>query len=304
MWGSKDEFMSNLTANDLLKKVRKIEIKTRKLSNQIFAGEYHSAFKGRGMVFSEVREYQYGDDVRNMDWNVTARLRTPYVKVFEEERELTVVLLVDVSRSRLFGTTGANRKDVIAEIAAVLSFSALINNDKVGALFFSDKVEKFIPPKKGRSHLLHIIREIIEFEPTSNGTDISEALRYLTNAIKKKCAAFLLSDMLDVDDDGNPRYEEALKVAVNRHDLSVIEVYDPRERSLPSVGLINIKDSETGEYAWVDTSSKNVRLAYEEWFRNVEHSSNRLFMKYNVDKVAIALDEDYVKGLMMLFKNR
>ena len=214
--------MSNLTANDLLKKVRKIEIKTRKLSHQIFAGEYHSAFKGRGMVFSEVREYQYGDDVRNMDWNVTARLRAPYVKVFEEERELTVVLLVDVSRSRLFGTTGASRKDVLAEIAAVLSFSALINNDKVGALFFSDKVEKFIPPKKGRSHLLHIIREIIEFEPTTDGTDISEALRYLTNAIKKRCTAFLLSDMLDVDASGNPNYEEALKVAVNRHDLSVI----------------------------------------------------------------------------------
>ena len=296
--------MSNLTANDLLKKVRKIEIKTRTLSHQIFAGEYHSAFKGRGMVFSEVREYQYGDDVRNMDWNVTARLRAPYVKVFEEERELTVVLLVDVSRSRLFGTTGASRKDVIAEIAAVLAFSALINNDKVGALFFSDKVEKFIPPKKGRTHLLHIIREIIEFEPTTDGTNISEALRYLTNAIKKKCAAFLLSDMLDVDQEGNPKYEEALKVAVNRHDLSVIEVYDPRERSLPSVGLINIKDSETGECAWVDTSSKKMRRAYEEWFRNVEQSAGRLFMKYNVDKVSIALGEDYVKGLMMLFKNR
>ena len=296
--------MSELTANDLLKKVRKIEIKTRTLSHQIFAGEYHSAFKGRGMVFSEVREYQYGDDVRNMDWNVTARLRAPYVKVFEEERELTVVLLVDVSRSRLFGTTGASRKDVLAEIAAVLSFSALINNDKVGALFFSDKVEKFIPPKKGRTHLLHIIREIIEFEPTTDGTNISEALRYLTNAIKKKCAAFLLSDMLDVDQDGNPKYEEALKVAVNRHDLSVIEVYDPRERSLPPVGLINVKDSETGECAWVDTWSKKMRRAYEEWFRNVEQSAGRLFMKYNVDKVSIALGEDYVKGLMMLFKNR
>ena len=296
--------MSNLTANDHLKKVRKIEIKTRTLSHQIFAGEYHSAFKGRGMVFSEVREYQYGDDVRNMDWNVTARLRAPYVKVFEEERELTVVLLVDVSRSRLFGTTGASRKDVLAEIAAVLSFSALINNDKVGALFFSDKVEKFIPPKKGRTHLLHIIREIIEFEPTTDGTNISEALRYLTNAIKKKCAAFLLSDMLDVDHEGNPKYEEALKVAVNRHDLSVIEVYDPRERTLPSVGLINIKDSETGECAWVDTSSKKMRQAYEEWFRNVEQSSDRIFMKYNVDKVSIALGEDYVKGLMMLFKKR
>ena len=296
--------MSEMSANDLLKKVRKIEIKTRALSHQIFAGEYHSAFKGRGMAFSEVREYQYGDDVRNMDWNVTVRLRSPYVKVFEEERELTVVLLVDVSRSRLFGTTGSTRKDMLAEIAAVLSFSAIINNDKVGALFFSDKVEKFIPPKKGRTHLLHIIREIIEFEPASDGTDISEALRYLTNAIKKKCAAFLLSDMLDVDQDGNPRYEDALKVAVNRHDLSVIEVYDPRERSLPDVGLVNIKDSETGEYAWVDTSSRKMRTAYEEWFRNVEQTSSRLFMKYNVDKVAISLGEDYVKGLMTLFKNR
>ena len=294
--------MSNLSANDLLKKVRKIEIKTRALSHQIFAGEYHSAFKGRGMAFSEVREYQYGDDVRNMDWNVTARLRAPYVKVFEEEREMTVVLLIDVSRSRLFGTAGASRKDVLAEIAAVLSFSAIINNDKVGALFFSEKVEKFIPPKKGRSHLLHIIREIIEFEPTTDGTDISEALRYLTNAIKKKCTAFLLPDMIDVDKDGSPRYEEALKVAVNRHDLSVIEVYDPRERNIPDVGLIHIKDSESGQDAWVDTSDRKMRLAYEEWFRNVEQTSSRLFMKYNVDKVSIALDEDYVKGLMTLFK--
>ena len=296
--------MSNLTANDLLKKVRKIEIKTRTLSHQIFAGEYHSAFKGRGMVFSEVREYQYGDDVRNMDWNVTARLRAPYVKVFEEERELTVVLLVDVSRSRLFGTVGTSRKDMLAEIAAVLSFSAILNNDKVGALFFSEKVEKFIPPKKGRSHLLHIIREIIEFEPTTDGTDISEALRYLTNAIKKKCTAFLLSDMLDVNGDGSPRYEEALKVAVNRHDLSVIEVYDPRERSIPDVGLIHIKDSETGQAAWVNTSDKKMRKAYEDWFRALEQTADRLFMKYKVDKVSIALNDDYVKGLMTLFKNR
>ena len=296
--------MSNLSANDLLKKVRKIEIKTRALSHQIFAGEYHSAFKGRGMAFSEVREYQYGDDVRNMDWNVTARLRAPYVKVFEEERELTVMLLVDVSRSRLFGTAGSSRKDVLAEIAAVLSFSAIINNDKVGALFFSSKVEKFIPPKKGRTHLLHIIREIIEFEPSEDGTDISGALRYLTNALKKKCAAFLLSDMIDVHPDGTPRYEDALKVAVNRHDLSVIEVYDPRERSLPDVGLINIKDSETGEDAWIDTSSRRMRLAYEEWFRNMEQTASRMFMKYNVDRVSIALDEDYVRGLMSLFKNR
>lgn len=296
--------MNNMSANDLLKKVRKIEIKTRALSHQIFAGEYHSAFKGRGMAFSEVREYQYGDDVRNMDWNVTARLHSPYVKVFEEERELTVVLLVDVSRSRLFGTAGSSRKDVLAEIAAVLSFSAIINNDKVGALFFSEKVEKFIPPKKGRSHLLHIIREIIEFEPTVDGTDISEALRYLTNAIKKKCTAFLLSDMLDVDKEGNPRYEEALKVAVNRHDLSVIEVYDPRERSIPDVGLVHIKDSETGQAAWVNTSDRRMRQAYEEWFRKVEQTSSRLFMKYNVDKVSMAVDEDYVKALMSLFKNR
>ena len=296
--------MDSMSANDLLKKVRKIEIKTRALSHQIFAGEYHSAFKGRGMAFSEVREYQYGDDVRNMDWNVTARLRSPYVKVFEEERELTVVLLVDVSRSRLFGTAGQSRRDVLAEIAAVLSFSASINNDKVGALFFSEKVEKFIPPKKGRSHLLHIIREIIEFQPTVDGTDISEALRYLTNAIKKKCTAFLLSDMIDVNKDGSPRYEDALKVAVNRHDLSVIEVYDPRERSIPDIGLVNIKDSETGQTAWVNTSDKKMRLAYEGWFRNMEQASSKMFMKYNVDKVSIAVDDDYVKGLMTLFKNR
>ena len=211
---------------------------------------------------------------------------------------------MDVSRSRLFGTVGASRKDMLAEIAAVLSFSAIINNDKVGALFFSDKVEKFIPPKKGRSHLLHIIREIIEFEPDTDGTDISEALRYLTNAIKKKCTAFLLSDMLDVNEDGTPRYEEAMKVAVNRHDLSIIEVYDPRERNIPDVGLVHIKDSETGKAAWINTSSKKMRLAYEEWFRNVENTASRLCLKYNIDKVSIALDEDYVKGLMTLFKNR
>ena len=293
-----------MSANDLLKKVRKIEIKTRALSHQIFAGEYHSAFKGRGMAFSEVREYQWGDDVRNMDWNVTARLRSPYIKVFEEERELTVVLLVDVSRSRLFGTVGRSRKDMIAEIAAVLSFSAILNNDKVGALFFSEKVEKYIPPKKGRSHLLHIIREIIEFEPTVDGADISEALRYLTNAIKKKCTAFLLSDMLDVNQDGSPRYEEALKVAAGRHDLSVIEVYDPRERDIPDIGLVHIKDSETGSCAWVNTSSRKMRQAYREWFSNVEQTSSRLFAKHNIDKVSIALDEDYVKGLMDLFSKR
>jgi len=295
---------SDRNATDLLKKVRKIEIKTRSLSHQIFAGEYHSAFKGRGMAFSEVREYQYGDDVRNMDWNVTARMRSPYVKVFEEERELTVVLLIDVSRSRLFGTISKTKQDLIAEIAAVLSFSAIINNDKVGALFFSDKVEKFIPPKKGRSHLLHIIREIIEFKPESDATDIGEALRYLTNAIKKRCTAFVLSDMLDVDDSGKPAYEDALKVAVNRHDLSFIEVYDPRERTLPSVGLVNVKDSETGKCAWVNTSSSRMRSAYERWFAGMTDATAHLLMKYSIDKVSISTDDDYVKGLMTFFKKR
>ena len=295
--------MESRSANDLLKKVRKIEIKTRALSHQIFAGEYHSAFKGRGMAFSEVREYQYGDDVRNMDWNVTARLRSPYVKVFEEERELTVVLLIDVSRSGLFGTAGMTKNDLIAEIAAVLSFSAIINNDKVGALFFSDKVEKFIPPKKGRSHLLHIVREIIELKPESDRTDIGEALRYLTNAIKKRCTAFLLSDMLDVNQDGTPRYEDALKVAAGRHDLSVIEVYDPRERMLPDIGLVHIKDSESGASAWVNTSRK-MRRRYAEWFETVSRSAEKLFNKYSIDNVGISTDDDYVKGLMAFFQKR
>lgn len=294
----------NNNVNDLLKKVRKIEIKTKALSHQIFAGEYHSAFKGRGMAFSEVREYQYGDDVRNMDWNVTARLRSPYVKVFEEERELTVVLLIDVSRSGLFGTSGRTKRDTIAEIAAVLSFSALINNDKVGALFFSEKVEKFIPPKKGRSHLLHIIREIIEFTPSADGTDISGALQYLTNALKKRCTAFLLSDMLDVDADGKPLYEDALKVAVNRHDLSVIEVHDPRERDIPDVGMVNVKDSETGRSAWVNTSDRKMRAAYHDWFESATESASRMFMRYKVDSVSISTDDDYVKSLLTFFHKR
>lgn len=296
--------MEQMGATELLKKVRKIEIKTRALSHQIFAGEYHSAFKGRGMAFSEVREYQYGDDVRSMDWNVTARLRSPYVKVYEEERELTVVLLIDVSRSGLFGTCEMTKRELIAEIAAVLSFSAIINNDKVGAMFFSDKVEKFIPPKKGRSHLLHIIREIIEFRPESKGTDIGEALRYLTNAIKKKCTAFVLSDMLDVDDKGKPEYEDAMKVAVNRHDISVIRVYDPREMSIPDVGMINVKDSESGDSAWVNTGSRKVRQAYAGWFRNVGAESVKLFNKYSIDNVSIATGDDYVKGLMAFFQKR
>ena len=296
--------MAELNETDLLKKVRKIEIKTKALSHQIFAGEYHSAFKGRGMAFSEVREYQWGDDVRNMDWNVTARLCAPYVKVFEEERELTVVLLIDVSRSGLFGTRGMVQRDMIAEIAAVLSFSAIINNDKVGALFFSDKVEKFIPPKKGRSHLLHIIREVLEYEPQSTGTDLSEALRYLTNALKKRCNAFVLSDLIDADADANPRYEEAIKVAANRHDISVVEVYDPLEREIPNVGLVNIKDSETGRTAWVDTGSRKVREAYGAWFASLRANEDKLLSKYNIDRVKVAVDEDYVKALMMLFSQR
>ena len=289
---------------ELLAKVRKIEIKTRGLSHQIFAGEYHSAFKGRGMAFSEVREYQYGDDVRNMDWNVTARMNAPYIKVFEEERELTVVLLIDISRSGLFGSRRMTKKDMLTEIAAVLSFSALINNDKVGALFFSDRVEKFIPPAKGRTHLLHIIREILQFEPQSNGTNLSEALRYLSNAIKKRCTAFLLSDLLDVETDGTPKYEDALKVAVSRHDLSVIQVYDPLERKMPDVGIIHVKDAESGQSMFVNTSSKRTRQEYDAFFEAVESASSALLGRYAVDSVRIATDEDYVKGLMSFFQKR
>ena len=296
--------MENPQATDLLKKVRKIEIRTRALSHQVFAGEYHSAYKGRGMAFSEVREYQYGDDVRNMDWNVTARLHSPYVKVFEEERELTVMLLIDVSRSGLFGTDTMTKRELVAEVAAVLAFSAILNNDKVGALFFSDRVEEFIPPKKGRSHLLHIIREIISLHPSSNGTDLSEALRFLTNAMKKKCTAFVLSDMLDVDAEGRPRYEDALKVAVNRHDLSVLKVYDPREREIPDVGIVHIKDSESGEAAWVDTSSRKVRESYSRWFRTVAENESRLFNKYRTDNIDIATSDDYVSRLMLFFNRK
>lgn len=290
--------------NELLKKIRKIEIKTKSLSHQIFAGEYHSAFKGRGMAFSEVREYQFGDDVRNMDWNVTARLRSPYIKIFEEEREMTVVLLVDVSSSGIFGTSVKTKRELAAEVAAVLSFSASINNDKVGALFFSSKVEKFIPPKKGRLHLLRILRELLEFRPSDDGTNISEALRFLTNAIKKKCNAFLLSDLLDVDAESNPNYEEALKIAVNRHDLSVINIYDERERHLPDVGLIRVRDAETGEEMWIDTSSKKVRNYYDGWSIGVYEKADRLFKKFKVDCVSIGTDQDYVKGLIALFKSK
>ena len=293
-----------MTPEELIKKVRKIEIRTKALSHQIFAGEYHSAFKGRGMAFSEVREYQYGDDVRNMDWNVTARMSAPYVKVFEEERELTVVLLVDISRSGLFGTQGKTKREQIAEIAATLAFSAILNNDKVGCILFSDRVEKFISPGKGRTHFLHIIREILEWEPRHDGTDIGEALRYLTNAIKKKCTAFVLSDMLDVKADGTPRYEDALKVAVGRHDVSVVRVSDPREKTLPNVGLVHAKDAETGASRWINTSSRTVREAYGQWFQSVSSQTDRLFLRYQVDHVDIGTDEDYVRGLMALFHRR
>lgn len=292
------------SATDLLKKVRKIEIRTKALSHQIFAGEYHSAFKGRGMAFSEVREYQWGDDVRNMDWNVTARLRSPYVKVFEEERELTVVLMIDVSRSGLFGTSEQTKRDLIAQIAAVLSFSAILNNDKVGALFFSDRVEEFIPPKKGRSHLLRIIRDVLEFHPSSDGTDIGAALKYLTGAIKKKCNVFLLSDMIDADREGNLRYEEALKVAVGRHDISVVKVHDPREVDIPPVGLVHVKDSETGENAWINTDSPRVRREYREWHEDICEKEDKLFKKYQVEYVDISTDEDYIKKLKSLFGSK
>jgi len=239
-----------------------------------------------------------------MDWNVTARLRTPYIKVFEEERELTVMLLIDVSGSRAFGTVVRSKKDLMAEVAAVLSFSASINNDKVGALFFSSKVEKFIPPKKGRTHLLRIIREILEFKPQEKGTDIGEALRYLTNAIKKRCTAFLLSDMLDTDENAAPRYEEALKIAAGRHDLSVINIYDPREREIPDVGLIRIRDAETGQGMWVDSSSFKVRSSFAQWNRDLYEDTIHLLRRYKVDNVSISTNQDYVKELISFFKNR
>ncbi len=293
-----------MDTSELLKRVRKIEIKTKGLSKQIFAGEYHSAFKGRGMAFSEVREYQYGDDVRNMDWNVTARLNAPYVKIFEEERELTVMLLIDVSASGLFGTTVKTKRELMTEISAVLAFSASANNDKVGAILFSDRVEKFIPPKKGRSHLLRIVRELIETEVQGEGTNISEALRYLTNIIKKRCTAFLISDMADTDASARPKYEDAIKIAANRHDLSVINIYDKRERTLPDIGMVTVKDLENGQIKLVDTSDKRVRASFENWNRDFEINLKQTLNRYKVDSVAIGTSDDYVKGLISLFNSR
>lgn len=288
-----------MDANELLKKVRKIEIKARVLSQNVFAGEYHSAFKGRGMIFSEVREYQYGDDIRDIDWNVTARQNHPYIKVYEEERELTVMLLVDVSGSRNFGAVGSDKRDIITEIAATLAISAINNNDKIGVIFFSDQIEKFIPPKKGRKHILFIISELLTFSPKSQGTNISLALRYFTDAIKKRCATFLISDYIVEED-----YYKALSIANNKHDVTAIQVYDKRDAQLPNVGLLNMCDLETGESIWVNTSSAKVRQSYGKWWYEHQQQMNETMKRCHVNYVSIATDEDYVKALLGLFKNR
>ncbi len=287
-----------METNDLLKKVRKIEIKTRGLSQNIFAGQYHTAFKGRGMTFSEVREYQYGDDVRSIDWNVTARFGRPYIKVFEEERELTVMLLVDVSGSLDFGTTHQFKKGIITEVSATLAFSTIQNNDKVGAIFFSDKIEKFIPPKKGKKHVLHIIRELLVFEPASNQTNIGEALKYFTNAIKKRSTAFIISDFIDSG------FERTLTIANNKHDIAAMQVYDIREAELPDVGLIKVKDAETGERIWVDTSDKRLRTSYKHKWNERQLALQKTFKQSGVDSVTMSTSEDYVRALLKLFKLR
>ena len=288
-----------MDAKELLKKVRKIEIKTRGLSQNIFAGEYHSAFKGRGMMFSEVREYQYGDDIRDIDWNVTARHNHPYIKVYEEERELTVMLLVDMSGSREFGAEGVKKREMIAEIAATLAFSASQNNDKIGALFFTDKVEKFIPPKKGKKHILLIIRELLDFKPESRGTDIGAALRYFTDAMRKRSTMFVISDFIDSHD-----YTKALSLARNKHDVMAVQVYDKRDSQMPDVGLMRVTDLETGATRWIDTSSSKVRNAYGRWWYERQQAMTEMLKKSRVNFSSVATDEDYVKALMALFKNR
>ena len=288
-----------MDANELLKKVRRIEIKTRGLSQNIFAGEYHSAYKGRGVIFSEVREYVPGDDVRDIDWNVTSRYNKPYVKVYEEERELTVMLLVDVSGSRLFGAVGEQKMEKMAEIAATLAFSSIQNNDKVGVILFSDKIEKFIPPKKGRKHILFIIREIINFEPESKGTDVGMALRFLTNAIKKRSTVFLLSDLIDSHD-----YSQSLQIANKKHDLATIQVYDRRDAEIPDVGLIKVKDLEQGSDAWIDTGSKRVRSLYAKAWYDRQQWISQAMAKGGVDMVSLSTDEDFVKALLGLFRRR
>ena len=289
-----------METSELLKKVRKIEIKTRGLSRNIFAGEYHSAFKGMGMAFSEVREYQFGDDIRNIDWNVTARYSHPYVKIFEEERELTVMLLIDVSGSREFGTFEKMKKNVITEISAILSFSAIQNNDKTGVIFFSDTIEKFIPPKKGRSHTLRIIRELIDFTPENKGTDITGAIRYLTNAIKKRCTSFIISDFID----DNPEMEMALSIANNKHDVVALKIYDDRERELPKIGMLKVKDAESGNYVWINSNSRQTRKIYNDWWKKHTAVLDVMFKRCGVDYVFINTKEDYVKSLMSLFRRR
>ena len=295
-----------MTSEELLQKVRKIEIKTHGLSRNIFAGEYHSQFKGRGMAFSEVREYQPGDDVRSIDWNVTARMNRPYIKVYEEERELTVMLLVDVSGSRNFGTVSQMKRDTMAEIAATLAFSTIENNDKVGVIFFSDQVEKFIPPKKGKSHVLHIIRELLSFEPEHQGTDINAALQFLTNAQKRRCTAFLISDMMDPKFSYQPSavsHQKAspIVIASRKHDLSAIQVYDRRDAEMPNVGLIKVRDAETGKRLWTDTALKSVREAYNKAWRDQQKALDTVYTKTGMHNVSVRTDEDYVKALMRLF---
>lgn len=294
-----------METTELLKKVRKIEIKTRGLSNQIFSGEYHSAFKGRGMAFSEVREYQPGDDIRAIDWNVTARFNSPFIKIFEEERELTVMLLVDVSASENFGTQKQLKKDLLTEICAVLAFSAIQNNDKIGVILFSDKIEKFIPPKKGRSHILRIIRELINFTPESTGTDIELALRYFTNVIKKKSIAFLISDFIDneLTKEGK-RDSDALKIANKKHDLVALRITDKREKELPDVGLIHALDAETGKLRWIDTSNPQVRQQYSKASTKRDARLKELFTRSGIDSATIGTSESYIKPLMNLFKKR
>ena len=288
-----------MEANDIFKKVKKIEIKTRGLSNHIFSGQYHSAFKGRGMTFSEVREYEYGDDIRNIDWNVTARFNHPFVKIFEEEREMTVMLLIDVSGSNDFGSREQSKRDLTAELAAVLAFSAIQNNDKVGVIFFSSKIEKFIPPKKGSTHILRIIREIVDFKPEENGTDIGEGLRFLTSAIKRRTTAFLISDFMT-----SKNFEQELRIAANKHDLVALRITDRREMDIPKVGLVKFKDAETGREKWVDTSSRAWHDAYLQMIQRESLALNRLFTMQGIDNTLIYTDEDYVKPLMQLFKKR
>ncbi len=288
-----------METTELLKRVRQIEIKTRGLSSNIFAGQYHSAFKGRGMAFSEVREYQYGDDVRDIDWNVTARFDKPFVKVFEEERELTVMLLVDVSNSLDFGTSKQMKKDMVTEIAATIAFSAIQNNDKIGVIFFSDRIEKFIPPKKGRKHILFIIRELLDFEPESSRTDLQCAIEYLTNVLKKRCTAFMLSDFIDDKD-----FKNALTVANRKHDVVAVQVYDRRMEELPDVGLMLVRDAETGHEEWIDTSSKSLRKAHHEWWMEQQKKLNNTFNLCNVDSVSVRTDQDYVRALLNLFAKR